>query len=450
MAHRPFRFIHAGDFHLERPLAGVAEVPDHLRELFLESPYTAARRVFDAALTEDVQFVVLTGGICTPSLSGPRGPLFLAEQFVRLAQRGIGVYWAGSMIDLPDAWPAAVRLPQNVHFFPQGRVEELMVQDSAGPLARLAGTSCDDRRPWRAADFQPGAEGDPKGDSPIFAGAKIGTVPTAGLYTIAVAHGEIDLAVAQTRGLHYWALGGRHDRSTPLTGPQAVHYCGTTQGRRPDEAGVHGCTLVQVDEQRQTRTSLIPTDAVRWMGERLAIDDGTTAADLETRLRDRLGALVDGAPNVATLISWTLSGHGPLLGPLRRGTLAGELLQRLRGDYGYRSPPAWSVSLGVEPAEMLPPEWYEQETIRGDFLRAIRRLQMNPGEPLGLDRYVSEPHRAGTLAALVALDAGPPRDGVLREAAALGVELLSGETENGTVPFSLTRKSGQSREEGTP
>ncbi len=95
MSNRSFRFLHAGDFHLERPLMGVAEVPDHLRDLFLEAPYLAARRVFDAALAEDVRFVVLTGGICVPSAAGPRGPLFLAEQFVRLAERGIGVYSAG-------------------------------------------------------------------------------------------------------------------------------------------------------------------------------------------------------------------------------------------------------------------------------------------------------------------------------------------------------------------
>ena len=114
----PFRFIHASDFHLERPLMGVADVPDHLRDLFLESPYTAARQVFEAAMVEDVKFVVLSGGIVVPSSSGPRGPLFLAEQFTRLAERGIAVYWAGSAIDPPEVWPAAVRLPQNVHFFP--------------------------------------------------------------------------------------------------------------------------------------------------------------------------------------------------------------------------------------------------------------------------------------------------------------------------------------------
>ncbi len=84
----PFRFIHASDFHLERPLMGVADVPDHLRELFLEAPYKAARQVFDAALTEDANFVVLSGGIVVPSDTGPRGPLLLTEQFARLAERG--------------------------------------------------------------------------------------------------------------------------------------------------------------------------------------------------------------------------------------------------------------------------------------------------------------------------------------------------------------------------
>ena len=402
----PFRFIHASDFHLERPLMGVAEVPDHLRELFLESPYTAARQVFEAALVEDVKFVVLSGGIVVPSSSGPRGPLFLAEQFTRLVERGIAVYWAGSAIDPPEIWPAAVRLPQNVHFFPCGRVEELLAPSDAGPLARIAGVSCDERRPLRPTDFQP----DP-----------------AGLYTIAVAHGQPDLAVLQTRGLHYWALGGRHDRSTPQTGPQVVHYCGTPQGRRPDECGIHGCTLVQVDEQRQTRTSLIPTDAARWLSERLSIDEGATAEDLEARLRERLHTLMEALPTTALLISWTVAGRGPLLGSLRRGGLAGELLDRLRSDYGYRRPAAWSVSIEVELSDTLPPEWYEQETIRGDFLRAIRQLQMNPDEPLALGQYLAEAHRAGTLAGAVAFPGKPARDGVLREAAALGVDLLSGE-----------------------
>jgi len=151
---RPFRFIHAGDFHLEQPLMGVAEIPDHLRELFLESPYLAARQVFEAVLAEDAKFLSLSGGIVTPD-AGPRGPAFLVEQFARLAERGVEVYWAGSIGDPPEAWPASFKLPQNVHFFPRGQTENLLVQDSSGPLARLAGISCDGQRPLRPGDFLP-------------------------------------------------------------------------------------------------------------------------------------------------------------------------------------------------------------------------------------------------------------------------------------------------------
>ena len=82
----------------------------------------------------------------------------------------------------------------------------------------------------------------------------------------------------------------------------------------------------------------------------------------------------------------------------------------------------------VELPETLPPPWYEQETIRGDFLRAIRQLQMNPDEPLVLGLV---PGRART----VPVRWRPPsdwpdnstRDAVLCQAAALGVDLLSGE-----------------------
>ncbi len=406
MSSRPFRFVHASDFHLEQPLMGVAEVPDHLRDLFLDAPYTAVKNLFESVLAEDADFVVLSGDILHTQNTGPRGPLFLVEQFTRLAERGIGVYWAGGMVDPPEAWPAALALPQNVHVFPHGRVEEVTIHRDGEPLARLAGMGRDRQRALRPGDFSP--------------------EPT-GLYTIAVAHGDADAAALQARAVHYWALGGRHDRTTLLGGPQVVHYCGSPQGRCPQESGVHGCTLVQVDEQRQTRTALIPTDAVRWLGERVAVDGTTTREELETRLRDRMHTLLEASPATALLISWTVAGRGPLVGQLRRNKLAAELLQWLRSDYGYRSPAAWSVSLEVELSETLPPEWYEQETIRGDFLRAVRQLQMNPEEPLALETYLSETHLAGTLATAAAFSGKAARDGVLREAAALGVDLLSGE-----------------------
>jgi DNA repair protein SbcD/Mre11 len=406
MPQRPFRFIHASDFHLEIPVQGMAEVCDHLREPLLEAAYVAAGRVFDAVLAEDADFLVLAGDILRPQDAGLRGPLFLTEQFTRLAERNVPVYWAGGEVDPPEAWPHAFPLPPNVHVFPRGRLAEFSHQRDGAPVARLVGLSRDGARPVRPSDYQP----DP-----------------AGLFSIAVAHGNLETTALQTRGFHYWALGGPHDRGTPLTSPVMVHHPGTCQGRRPEEFGPHGCTLVQVDEQGQVRTSPLSTDALRWLNERLAVDEATTRERLESLFRERLHALVETTPKMDLMISWTISGSGPLVAPLRRGGLGGELLEWLRSEYGLAQPAVWSVSLEMEPAIALPPAWYEQDNIRGDFLRAVRQLEMNADEPLELESYVAETHLAGGLAAAAAVHDKTLRQRVLRDTALLGVDLLSGE-----------------------
>ena len=215
------------------------------------------------------------------------------------------------------------------------------ISTTARRCLRLAGTSREKQRPIRANDFTPDA---------------------GGLYTVAVAHGPADAAALQARGIHYWALGGRHERGTLCSAgilpasnerdlratsrqdacstiPHLAHYPGTPQGRCPDETGVHGCTLVQVDEQRQARTSLIPTDAVRWLSERVVVRRNDNAEDLETRLRERMHALLENSPRLDLLISWTIAGRGPLTAQLRRGGLAADLLGWLRNEYGFARRP---------------------------------------------------------------------------------------------------------------
>jgi hypothetical protein len=191
---------------------------------------------------------------------------------------------------------------------------------------------------------------------------------------------------------------------------------------------------VQVDQHARARTSLVPTDVMRWFSGRVVVDEATTRDDLETLLRERMQTLIETTPAVDLLVSWTVAGSGPLVGQLRRGTLGTELLAWLRSEYGFGPPAAWSLSLDVELPATLPPEWYEQETIRGDFLRAIRQLQLDRAEPLELDSYVAEEHRAGTGQrsvpvphSVMVITDKVSRQRALREAAWLGVDLLTGE-----------------------
>jgi hypothetical protein len=406
MADWPFRFVHAGDFHLELPVHGLADVPDHLRNRLLDAPFAAAERVFETTLSEEAQFLVLSGDLLDPNRTGPRGVLFLTEQFARLAEREIPIFWAGGRVDPADAWPAGAVLPDNVHVFPEGLPQDHLVERDGVPLVRLVGASRMARRGVRIAQF----DSDP-----------------AGLFSVGAFHGRADAEKLKSRPIDYWALGGCHARGSLFNAPTVAHYPGTPQGREPNEAGPHGCTLVQVDPQRRVRTTLVSTDVVRWHNERIAIDEKDTRHDLESRLHGRIQDLIQAAPGIDLLIAWNVAGHGRLMNDLRRAGLADEILELLRRQYGYGPATAWSASIAVEPAVVVPAEWFEHESIRGDFLREIRHYQQHAGESLDLEAFLSEPQLAGALSAAADLSDPSTRERVLREAALLGIDLLSGE-----------------------
>ncbi len=191
MSNRSFRFLHTSDFRLDAVPRGLSEVPDHLRNALLDAPYAAARRVFDTALAERVAFILLAGNVLQPELSGPRGTAFLGEQFQRMAEAGIGVYWAGGEIDPPEAWPGAFPLPENVRVFAKDRVTDFLHQLDGSPLVRIVGTSRGPRA-LHPAEFLPDA---------------------AGLCTIGVVCGEVEPAALQAQGIHYW--GWADGRSKP-------------------------------------------------------------------------------------------------------------------------------------------------------------------------------------------------------------------------------------------
>jgi len=391
---------------LEQPPFGLAEVPEHLRELFVECVYWAAERVFAAVLAEEADLLVLSGDVIDAQQTGPRGPLFLAEQFERLAERGIQVFWAGGEVDPPEAWPASIRLPDTLHRFPADRAERFTYQRDGVSLASVVGVSRQSGQAIRPDDF---------------------TLSSDGLFTMAVLYGSVEADALRSRAIDYWALGGNHARTTPFAEPRAAHYPGTPQGREPGQVGPHGCTLVQVDSERRVRTTLVPADVMRWQNERIVVDRASTRKDLESRVHDRIEALKQANPGTDLFISWTIVGEGPLLVELRRGAWGSGLLETLRSEHGFGSPAVWSVALAAEPLAVVPPQWYEQETILGDFLRELRRQQVDSGIPVALEAYLAEPDRTGPLAAIASVAPGPERERILREAAMLGCDLLSGE-----------------------
>jgi DNA repair protein SbcD/Mre11 len=413
MLGNPFRFLHGSDFHLEQPPHGLAEIPDHLIELLAEAPYRAATHVFDTALAEQVDCVLLAGNLVHPHRAGPRGLKFLHEQFARLGERGICVYWATSETDCRGQWPSSTGWPANVHLFSSHRVERFVHSRDGEPLCQIAGLSID----HTAAA---GAPCEPAVFLDEFAGG------AGNSFTIGVVPHPVDAIALADLPVRYWALGGEPNGSTPLNlsdPKRAAHLAGSPQGRAAADVGPHGCTLVEVDAESQFRLIPVPTDVVRWHHERVAVDAAMGRSELDHVLHERLQALIAATPDRALLIRWTLVGEGPLIVNARRNGLAAELTSNFRTHYGFHSPPAWTTAVEIE-APALPAAWYEQETLLGDYLRAARSLEHSQGEPIGLQAYLSERQLAGPLAGCGAIVEPATRRSILRQAAILGADLL--------------------------
>jgi len=380
---------------------------------------------------------VLSGDVLAADLTGPRGPCFLVKQFQRLRDRDIAVYWAAGQVahaarvpanghasrvshdptgqvETPDAWPVHVELPDNVHRFTPDACE-FTHRRGGMAVARLIGVA---------------PPGSPQSNGSM---SRSLAIASTGLPTIGVVHVEGEPSSAffsSTQAVHYWALGGRHDSHTLLEDRPVAHFCGSPQGRSPEETGPHGCTLVAVDEPGAVRHRSMPTDLFRWRRETVTIDETTTADQLRQACRDRLGQIVAGENDVAHLVCWTVQGDGPLARRLRRDALAAELVEELRSDYGYRNPTAWTVSLDIQHSQPLPRECYEEQTFLGDYLRAVREGEQGPAATIDLAQYVTldEPHLAGELVERLRGASAAERLRLLEQAAWLGIDLLRPQT----------------------
>jgi exonuclease SbcD len=410
MSQGRLRFIHTSDWHLERPPVGLSDVPERLKAALLDAPHLAAEKVVDAALAEQAHFLVLAGDILDVELAGPHGVELLIRQFERLRERHIPVYWAGGRVDRPERWPPPLRLPDNVHRFSDRRPEEFIYDNGHGPQARLTGLS---RRPGgkiRAADIWPGDDG---------------------LHTIAVAHGKADRSSLATREVTYWALGGKHRRTSLFDSPNAAQYCGSPQSRGPEETGTFGCTVVDISEEGEVHTRQIATDVARWQTRRISVVEATTAEALESTLIEQLNELRRTTPGVHLIISWTVHGHGPLIAALRQGRKASDIVARLRRRFEPEHPAVWVAAMEVEPESAVPPAWLEQDSFLGDYLRALAQFDGRSG-PESLDlveplRELLVQHRTPVALERLTQLSDEGRRKVLQKAAALGVDLLTSE-----------------------
>ena len=79
---------------------------------------------------------------------------------------------------------------------------------------------------------------------------------------------------------------------------------------------------------------------------------------------------------------------------LRYGASAQTILRDLRSDFGKTAPVVYSVDFEANLPERLAEDYYERQTILGDYLRMIRYYEENEEQRLNTDAFMPESARA--------------------------------------------------------
>lgn len=443
MTQRPFRFVHSAKFQLERPFPGVAELSDRARNICLEAPYVAARRVFELAISRRVDFLLLVGELLDSDLTGQRGPRFLCEQFERAHEAGVAVVW----VDISSGSRRAATnpgWPPHVKLLSLGQSLDLQGTRDARPFCRVY---C----PYSASSEEN------SGDSSSLAGDA--------LYSIAAMSGTISPAALQASRRDYWALSGGCQRETSQAGERIAHDPGSPQSRDPDAEEPHGCTLVEVGDDGRTRASFLATDAARWLQERIQLEGSFSREALDRAVRQRARELTASAPQVEWFVHWIVEGPAPSNSSFWQGEAPAELLRTWRRELAERDGMVWSASVtrgfpGLS-RDLASRESRDDDSVTS-FLRIVDRLrdfsksrdgQNGPngqraasdsafpatnqdGEApswaeltslMNLDDLLAAEGRESEWSAALRQDEPRSRERVLRQVAALGADLLTGE-----------------------
>jgi len=423
-----FRFIHASDFHLETPLGDLDQLPSHLSDVLAGAARSAAAAVFEAAVAENIDFLILSGDLLHPVAAGPHGMSLLLDGFERLHAADTPVFWAAGVADDPKQWPEAVPLPPNVTLFPKDRAVTVPYQRSGRTICHVVGRSSEGRSTLHVPGFQ---------------------TETTDEFTIGVGHGIADAASLSAARMDFWALGGPH-QYTEIEGgaPAGAVAPGTPQGKCFNESGSHGYCVVDVDAERTARIHRIPCDRVRYSDQNVDVNDIRAVGSLRNYLGQTIGTLANEAEGRHLLIRWSVN-----LTDAESLTLIGDasdLLRQIRRDHGQSNPAAWSTQLIVRPPKRFPKSWLDEDTILGDFLRASQRIRGGQAAPKsrgGRDEEsgeattgkhavdlmpFTEEHTGlpATSANLLGDLPASARDEILDDATLLGVELLRGGKPN--------------------
>ncbi len=363
------KLLHTADVHLDSPLKSLTLKDPEVGDVVRTATRTAFMRIIDAALEEDVAALLIAGDLFDGSQHSPRTAAFLNEQFGRLHEAGIRVFYIRGNHDAENRIARSVSLPDNVHVF--GARKGQKVELAEGIWIHGVGFAQKTAPESLLPKFAP----------PVPGAVNIGMLHTS----LGGAEGHdvyapVALSELVNHGFDYWALGHIHKRAAFAENPWVV-MPGTPQGRDIGEPGPGSATLITVDDGITVRE--IPTSAVEFRRLSVAIDGLRDFEAVSDAVRAAFRELADGIDSDVAVARLTLTGNTPLRWPLLRdreilrervrelAVESGQLLEKLELELSDEAP-ADNGALG-ELADLMNEirheAWFREES--AGLVRAI-------------------------------------------------------------------------------
>lgn len=247
-------FIHGADLHLDSPMLGLKTLPDSIFKRVRESTFQALKKLTDAAIDKEVDFVILAGDLFDGEDRSLKAQARLRAEMQRLKGHGIPVYAVhGNHDHLGGSW-VQLDMPDNVHFF-SSEIEAQILSTKTGTTVHLYGFSYPERHVLdrKIAGYQK------------LEGADFHIGILHGNEESSKDHGNYAPFTVKElieKSFDYWALGHIHKRMILSENPPVV-YPGNIQGRNRKESGSKGCYYVALNEI-ETELEFIETSPVVW------------------------------------------------------------------------------------------------------------------------------------------------------------------------------------------
>lgn len=329
-------FIHAADLHIGAPVRGLSHLSEEWETRVIDAIPAAWDRVVDAAVSRQVDFVVVAGDIFDSVRASYRDYLHFFKGLQRLDEAGIPSYLCTGNHDPLSVWQKDFfALPPSAKMLAADRPDFALYEREGRPLAIIAGRGYPNKV-WSAYESIAAGLNRPA------ALAALGPRAAEAPFAIGVLHTGLDLdpvkapsdpAALRQCGFDYWALGHIHRRYADDECDPRVVFSGCVQGRDMRETGSRGVYEVQLEPGLTPRLTFIPTASVVWERPVIDISDCPNIPLLVKKVMRELFA-VNGTVSCEMMVTHiTLEGTTPLSEVLARPGVLEEVRASLNDAY---------------------------------------------------------------------------------------------------------------------